>query len=716
MTGKPAHRDLTALFTPRSVALIGASEKSRWSQVAFHNLTLPGFAGQLHLVNRRGGMVHGRQAATSCVQIGAPVDVGVIMVPTEAVAAALEDLAAAGGRNAVILTSGFAETGEAGRLEQERLAALAHELGVSVLGPNSLGFINFLDGAALWTAPYRAPERTGSIAVISHSGQVAYHLVHVARHQGVALSHLVTTGNELDLDATDFADHLIADARVGAVALYLETVRRPERFVAVAQHASAAGKPLVVLKIGTSEVAARTAQAHTGAFVGDDRAFDAVCAQYGVVRVQALEDLVITADLMARTGVLRDGGVGLMSNSGGICSIAADAAAKAGLPMPALSAGTLQALGELLPDYATCQNPLDITGAAAVDRSLFERTLRVMTAEPAFSAVVCFADLPASRAESDASLLSGLMYMGRAAQDANVPVLVMNCVQRDVTTEGLEIATEYRLPLVAAGLDRGLAALGRAFWWSQRQRQSQRQRKPVREAAPKLTPPYSEHGAMQLLQAHGIPVVPAILARTPQEAVDAARSLGGAVAVKICSPDIAHKTEIGGVALDVRGDAAVREAYDKVLARAPRRASIEGVLVAPMRARALELMVGVSRDPTWGPMLAVGLGGIWVETLKDVALRQLPVHPADAVDMLHSLKAAALLQGNRGSKPVDVAALAETIARIGDLALALGPGLEALEINPLRVDGERCEALDALILVSTSAQAATRHDMPKECA
>lgn len=694
-----AHRDLSALLAPRSIALVGATDKSRWSQVAFRNLTLPGSSARLHLVSRRGGVVHGMESVTSCVAISEPVDLGVLIVPTDAVGHALEDLAASGSRNAVILTSGFAEVGDAGRREQDRIAALAGEAGMSVVGPNSLGFVNFLDGVSPWLAPLRHLGQTGSIAVISHSGQVAYQLVDAARHQGVGLSHLISTGNELDLDAAAFSDHLLADERVKAIVLYLETVRHPDRFLEVARKACDAGKPLVVQKVGASEVAARSAQAHTGALVGDDRAFDAICEQYGVVRVHALEDLVATADMIARTRVLRPGGIGLMSNSGGICGIAADAASAAGLPIPQISPATALALRELLPDYATCQNPLDITGAAAVDRSLYERTLGVMLAEPAFSAVVCFGDLPASRAESDASLLSGLMHMGRAAQNASIPVFVMNCIQREVTPEGRAIAKEYRLPLVAAGLDRGLAALGRAHWWSQHLRRARGEDGRPTLPAVQVASPCSEHAALRLLESCGIPVLPAVLARDVDEAVCAAAAITGPVAVKVCSADILHKTEIGGVALNVLGADAVREAWVRVLSRVPPDAHIEGVTVAPMRERALELLVGVSRDATWGPMIAVGLGGVWVEALKDVALRRLPVQPADVVEMLESLKAAALLRGARGGQPVDIQALAAIIVRIGDVALALGPRLQALEINPLRVEGDRCEALDALIVI-----------------
>ena len=647
------------MLRPRSVALVGATDRSRWSQVTFDNIQP--FAGRLHLVNRRGGMVHGREAATSVAAIGEPVDVGLVMVPMAAVRDALEDLVRSGVRHAVVLSSGFAELGPEGTGEQDKLRAYADGAGLTMMGPNSLGFVNFLDDVALWASPYTATYAKGKVAVISHSGQVAFHLNRLARNQGVGLSHLVATGNEAQVDFTDFVDELLADERVGAIALYLETIRRPERFVEVARRALAAAKPLIVLKVGTNEVAARTAQAHTGALVGDDRAFSAVCAQHGVIRVTSIEDLVCTAAVISRTGVLAEGGAAFVSNSGGICGIAADTAGKFGLAMPEPSSATATALRDLLPGYATINNPLDLTGAAAADRSLFESCLSVVGRDPQYAAVVCFADLPASREDTDESLLAGLRHMGRGVAGLKRPALVMSCVATSVTPQGWELMQEFGLPFIGAGLERGVAALGQAMAWSRKQREAAESMK-VAPAVPLEIGSASEHDALQFLARHGVPVVPALLATTADEAV--------------------------------------AQAFHAVQQRVPSGACVQGVLVAPMRKGGVELFVGATHDAQWGPMLAVGLGGIWIEVLQDVALRQLPVSATEAAGMLRQLRGAALLQGQRGMEAVDIETLGELLARIGDIAFARRGSLHALEINPLWVSGRQAEALDALLIAA----------------
>lgn len=692
------------LLRPRSVALVGATDRSRWSQVTFDNIKP--FTGRLHLVNRRGGVVHGREAATSVSAIGEPVDVGLVMVPMAAVGEALEDLVQAGVKHAVVLSSGFAELGAAGAAQQEKLRAYADRTGLAMVGPNSLGFVNFLDDVALWASPYTATYAKGNIAVISHSGQVAFHLNRLARNQGVGLSHLVATGNEAQVDFTDFVDELLADERVGAIALYLETIRRPERFVQVARRALAAAKPLIVLKVGTNEVAARTAQAHTGALVGDDRAFSAVCAQYGVIRVTSIEDLVCTASVISRTGVLAEGGAAFVSNSGGVCGIAADTAGKFGLLMPEPSPATADGLRELLPAYATINNPLDLTGAAAADRSLFASCLSVVGRDPRYAAVVCFADLPASREDSDESLLAGLRHMGRGVAGLDRPALVMSCVASTVTPQGWELVQEFGLPFIGAGLERGIAALGQAMAWSRKQREAAVSTEPA-PPIPLEIGSASEHDALQFLARQGVPVVPAVLATTAEEAVRAARQIGGPVAVKVCSADIPHKSDIAGVALGVQGDDAVARAFHAVQERVPSGARVQGVLVAPMRKGGVELFVGVTHDPQWGPMLAVGLGGVWIEVLQDVALRQLPVTAGEAAGMLRQLRGAALLQGSRGLEAVDIDALGEVLARVAAIAFARRGSLQALEINPLWVSGRQAEALDALLVAAEHSEKPT---------
>ena len=695
----PPPRNLNALMKPRSVAIVGASERSRWSNVTFDNLTRLSFEGEVHLVNRRGEAAYGRKAAQSCVELGAEIDVGVVMVPMPAVHDVLADLAAAKARSAIILTSGFAELGPDGAAAQQRLVTLAREAGIALVGPNSLGLINYVDRVPLWTAPCVRNPVIGNVAVAAHSGQVAYHLITYAQQQGVGLSHLVTTGNEADVDIADFVIHFADDPNVNSIALYLETVRKPERFIEAVRRARDAAKPVVVFKIGASDVAARSARAHTGALVGDDNVFSGICSQHAVVRVASIEDLFCTADVMGRARTLRPGGVGFVSNSGGICGIAADTATAAGIDVPPLSAETTARLTAILPSYATPQNPLDITGAAAIDRSLFARTLREMAHEPQFAVLVAFADLPNSRADTDESMLAGLRHIGEGVVGSPIPAFVMNCFGRSVTEEGRALVAEFGLPFVAAGLQRGLAALGKAIWWSKHRRTAADEGR-VETGLSAVSPAElaTEDSALGFLREHGVPTVPIALVNDEAGAVQAAHTLGGPVAIKICSRDIAHKTDIGGVVLNVEGDDAVARAFRAVRAAAPADAEVKGVLVAPMRRKGIEMLVGVTRDRDWGLVIAVGLGGIFVETLGDISIRRLPITPTEALDMLGELKGAALLEGRRGEPKADRVGLARTIASIGNAALALGPALEALEVNPLWVRGDHMEALDALVV------------------
>ncbi|WP_169747432.1 acetate--CoA ligase family protein [Belnapia moabensis] len=695
----PHDPGIAALLHPRAVALLGATDRSRWSAMTFQNLTGFGYGGEVLLVNRRGGIVHGRSAAERCTALATPPELGIVMVPMAAVEEALLDLAAAGGRAAVILTSGFAEAGESGAAAQARLGVLARENGLRLLGPNCLGLINHLDRVPVWTAPLAAGAPPGAVAAISQSGQVGHHLNTLGRQLGSGLSHLVTTGNEVDLDFADFAAAFVADERVRAIALFLETIRHPERFTALARQAFAAGKPIVVCKIGASEAAAQSARAHTGALVGDDRVFDGVCRQYGVVRVSSMEDLVTTATLLARTGVLREGGLGIMSNSGGICGLAADTAVAAGMTVPPLSPDGAMALRDLLPDYGTPQNPLDITGASTLDRSLFGSTLTVMAREPGLAALVTFADLPdLERDAADPLNRAGWQHMADALAEAPIPSVLLSCLGRPASPVAQGIAEELRLPYLAAGLQRGMAALGGAFWWSARQRRGLADAAP-RPASPGTPPrPRSEAEALDWLSRCGVPVVPMTLARDEATAVAAAARIGGPVVLKLASAQVAHKSDIGGVALNLEGEAAVRRGFHAVQARVPADASVDGVLVAPMRRGGVELLVGVTCDAQWGPVLALGLGGVWVEVLRDVALRPLPLAQTEVRAMLEELRGGALLRGGRGVPAADLDRVAEVVACIGDAALALGPALETLEVNPLWVRGGEVEALDALAI------------------
>ncbi|MBI2961960.1 MAG: acetate--CoA ligase family protein, partial [Betaproteobacteria bacterium] len=449
-----------------------------------------------------------------------------------------------------------------------------------------------------------------------------------------------------------------------------------------------------------SETTAKVAQTHTGALVGDDRIFGAACRQLGIIRVESIEELVLSADLMSKIGTVRGAGVGLVSFSGGICEIGADRAADEGVDLPAFAASTVNELRAVLPSYGTAANPLDVTGAVITDTSLFETALAIVGKDPTISLLACVFEVPASEYDKQPVYVNLVQSIGRGLAAAKIPAILISHTLKPVTDVSRELIAAGSLPYVASGVDLGLKAIAHALAWNERRM------RPVPEAAAKVMPaqasiPASETEALRYLAAFGVPVVPSVLARTEKEALEAARKFGGSVAMKIASPDIAHKSDIGGVVLGVTGEEAILEAYRKIYAAvqsARPDAALAGIAVSPMRRGGLELFIGVKRDPQWGCALAVGLGGVWIEALADTSLRLLPVAAQDVREMLAELRAAEILKGYRGMPAADLDALARVIARIGNAALALGDDLDSLEVNPLFVAGKAIEALDALAL------------------
>jgi acyl-CoA synthetase (NDP forming) len=697
---------LTSLFRPRSVALVGASDKSTFSLIAYRNLVEFGFADRTYLVNRRGADTHGQPTVTSCAQIGAPVDVAYLMVPQAGTLDALADAAAAGISNAVVLSSGYGEAGEAGRAAEAELAARAQALGMVLLGPNHLGFANLTQGVPVCSIP-GLPREPGPVALLSQSGASSAAMVDFAATAGVGLSYLVTLGNEAMITAGHVLDFLVDDPGTKAVAIFMETVRDPAVFRRAARRAAAAGKAIVVLKAGSSALSARTAAAHTGALVGDDKVIDAVFADLGVIRVDSIEDMLITAGAAAALGRLDRPGIGVVSISGGACDIVADRAEDLGAVLPELSPETVSELAEVMPPFGTVQNPLDVTGAAIIDPSLFTRTIEAISRDPSVGVVGIVNSLPWI---DDGRPYFGQMFVdaiGAGMRAAACPSAYINQVMAPVSAYTRACMERGGVPYAIPGLRQAVVALRNVAWWSEATRPLSAE--PAGPAAPAVAAAtatgerrgeWSEEAARRLLAAAGIPVVPAQLAASAQEAVKAAGAYGVPVSVKVVSPQVTHKSDIGGVRLGVPPDeAAVTAAYTAVTSAASSvaGAEVEGVLVSPMRRGGTELLVGVVADPLWGPVLAVALGGVFVEVLEDSVLAPLPVSQQQARQLLGRLRGRAVLDGERGGAPADLDALAAVIARVGDLALALGDDLAALEVNPLRVDGAVIEALDALV-------------------
>jgi acyl-CoA synthetase (NDP forming) len=694
---------LTSLLRPRSVALVGASDKSTFSMLAYRNLVEFRLGDRTYLVNRRGTPTHGQPTVTSCARIGEPVDVAYLMVPQAGMLEALDDAAAAGIRNACVLSSGYAEAGEAGRAAQAGLAAHAASLGMVLLGPNHLGFANFTDGVPVCSIP-GLPRHPGPVALLSHSGASSSAMVDFAAMANVGLSYLVTLGNEAMITAGHVLDFLVDDPGTQAIAIFMETVRDPEAFRRAARRAAAAGKAVVVLKAGSSALSARTAAAHTGALVGDARVIDAVFADLGVIRVDSIEDMLITAGAAAALGRLARKGIGIVSISGGACDIVADRADDLGAALPELAPSTRDALAAIMPAYGTVQNPLDVTGAAVIDPTIFTRSIEAMSADPSIGVVGIINSLPWI---DEGRPYMGQMFVdaiGAGMQAASGPTVYINQVMQPVTDFTRASMVRGQVPYVIPGLRQAVVALRNVAWWSQFTQDQDAAEAPEPVSVPAQAQrrgAWSEYAARTLLSDAGIPLVPAWLAGSADEAVRAAADLAGPLSVKIVSADILHKSDIGGVRLDVPpNEDAVRAAYRAVTEAAASTgtgARVEGVLISPMRRGGTELLVGVVRDPQWGPVLAVAIGGLFVEVLQDSALAPLPVTPGQAGRLLDRLRGRAVLNGVRGGAPADREVLTAVIARIGDLALALGDDLTSLEVNPLLAHGARIEALDAVV-------------------
>lgn len=701
------------LLAPQNITLIGASDKSRWSTSVHDNLVGMGFGGAIHRVNPRGAMAHGRPCATRCAAVGESLDLGIIMAPLAAVPQALAELAQAGGRSAIVLTAGYAELGPEGRVRQDELASLARQHGVRLLGPNCLGFINFTRRTVAWTTPVQAPSRAHGVAIVSQSGATAHFLTHLAHQQDVGLSHVISTGNEADLDITSFIDCLLQDPHARAIAIFAETLRDPARFLRVAARALAAGKPLVVLKVGASEVTAQSALAHTGALVGNDRVFDGICQQHGIIRTHSLEDLLATADIVGRTGVLRGRGLGIVTNSGGVGEIAADTAHRHGIVLPQLAGQAQARLVASLPAVATAHNPLDLTGTVTPEQC--EGAVRAMASGEGFAAVLCpWYEIPCAEHQVSERLTALHHHLARGLREIEQPGFLVSYTPAVVNDMARQTIAQTGANYLACGLDRALAGLAGAMRWSECYLAAQGSAigTPQPALRPPASRPRSEREALDHLASQGVPVIPGRVAATAAQAVEFARALNGPVVLKVASADIAHKSDIGGVVLNLQGDAAVHAAFEQITAAARLHhpaARLDGVLVVPMRPPGMELLVGFSRDPLWGPVLAVGLGGVWVEVLQDVALRPLPVDAPEARRMLASLRGARLLAGHRGIPAAKLDVLAAAIARISQAITALGPELRELDINPLWVRGDQVEALDALFVWQDEAPTPTDH-------
>jgi acyl-CoA synthetase (NDP forming) len=700
---------LREFFAPRSIAVVGASDTSAWARFVAASAVATGFSGPLIPVHPVHQTVFGKPAVRSLRDLSEPADLAFVLAPTEAVETVLNDAGAAGVRSVIVLAAGYREAGEQGRALEQRLVALARAHGITVLGPNCLGFLNAHARAGPFALTVPLPLIAGPVGIALQSGALASVVLAFARSRAIGVSTLTTMGNEAMISTTDVLDYLVEDDNTRVICLFLEEISDPERFGRAAEEADRAGKPIVVLKVGSSQAGQEAALAHTGSVAGDDAVVDAVLRQLNVIRVTSLEELLCTGALLGYDRWPRGRRMGVLSTSGGACDIIADRASDQGIEIPPFAVETADVIAQHVPSFAAVRNPLDVTGYFLANQRTsaltpVDRALDAAVADPGLDFVlfggVTLPDARPPDATMDAMLSERMAWLGARIASAPIPVICVGSTCVDITAYGRDLLAGNDIHLLG-GIENGMLALGNALRWLEgrgRPRPAARRALPARRTA--ASGPWSELQARELLASSGVPVVPGELVNSAADAAAAARRLGLPVALKICSAQIAHKSDIGGVALGLGTQAQVRAGYQRVRAagESVAGACVDGVLVTPMRSGGVELLAGVSVDPVFGPVLAVGLGGVWVELLADTSLRVLPVDPGEVRRMLSELRGMPLLAGARGTRPADLDALARVITALGDAATSLNGALRALEVNPLWVNGDQIEALDVLVI------------------
>jgi len=706
---RPLYRpdELARTFAPRSIAVVGVSTNpAAFGSITYANIAGPGrFAGPVYMVNAKYERIGEQRCHPSIAALPETPDCVFIAVPRDAVEGIVAECATRGVGGVVLFSSGFGETGQPERVaQQQRLVAIGRAANMRLLGPNCVGFMNYGLGVVgtFGTASYKGAPRPGAIGLVSQSGAVGASLAQAQEH-GTALSHLLTCGNASDIDVADQVAYLAADPACEAVACVFEGMSDPARFLAAAALCHEAGKPLVVHKLGTSERGAQAAVSHTGSVAGSQAAYRAAFEQAGVIMVDELEALLDTCTFFAKAPPPQARGVAVAAVSGGACIMLADKAELHGVELPHPTPATMAVLERLIPEYGAPGNPCDMTAQVLSTPKDLHDCFEALMADPQYGALV----VPHTYAYAPAT--ARIETLGKAAAEHGKIACNVWMTQH---LEGPGAIESEQNPHVATfrSMNHCMAAL--AAWhkradWLREHAQSEGRVAPAQAreraaaliaASPNAT--LTEREGKEVLAAYGVPVVRDVLTRSADEAAAAARELGLPVVLKVESPDIPHKTEAGVIRLGLKTEEEVRKAFAEVMRNAQAvspPARISGVLVQPMVPQGTEIMVGARVDPQFGPMVVVGLGGIFVELLKDTSVRLAPVGAREARRMLGELKAQRALQGFRGAEPVDLDTLADAIARISELAADQRGQIAELDVNPLICAGTRIIAVDALI-------------------
>ena len=693
-------RSLRPLLAPRSIAILGASsDAGKLNGRVLAYLRDKGYRGRVFPVNPKYANIGDWACFPSVGDLPEPADLAIIALPAKQVAAAIGECGRARIRTAIVFSSGFSETGEAGRELEAELVQVARAAGVRMLGPNNLGLINAFERVHATFSQYANGETpAGPVGFVTQSGAFGTAIAALARRRGLGLGYFVNTGNEADISLAEVMAEIIADPRIRVGAGYIEGFKDGPGILSLAEAALATGKPLVLTKVGRSDAGERAAASHTGSLAGEDAVFDGIARQYGLLRARNEEHMLDLVEVLARCALPAGNGIGIVTQSGGAGVLMADRAEELGLCVPVLTTATQDRLRPVIPGFGALGNPVDVTAQFIADPSILRESVIAVLADPQVDVAVVWLQLMDAYVEVLAEIF------GEIKEAAQKPFVVCWVA----APEAALAALRQRGIAVLRGAEPAIDAVAGLISYAEARRHWLADAT-ARSALslPALTlpavagPVTSVEGARLLAQA-GARLAPHALALSAAEAVAAAGRLGYPVALKIESPDILHKTEAHGVSLGLTNGAAVEAAYTSVIAAArsyKADARIDGVLVQAMVSGEVEFVIGLKRDAVFGTVVMAGLGGVLIEVLQDVAFRRAPVTEEEAARMLDQLKGRALLSGVRGRPPVNQARLAQLISAVSCFGAATGDRLRELDLNPVLLSRADAIAVDWLIVL-----------------
>ena len=680
-------RPVGNLLRARSIAIVGASPKGNWPTLIFENLKQSGFSGKVYPVNPNYPELWGVPCYPKLSALPEPAELLVLLVPTKAVLSTLEEGSSLGAKAANIYSAGFGEGNDLqGKERGKALSELCDRTGLVCCGPNCMGTTSVREG--IWTYSMKLPHlKPGPVGLIFQSGGSLGNWMKGAGERGIGFSYAISSGNEVSLDLVDYLSFLIDDPETRLVLLFVEGIRRPEAFMRVAARALSVNKPILVVKIGRSEAGQRQARSHTGALAGSDRVFDAVCHRLGIVRCPTLEDLLETTLAFLPGRMPKGRRAALVVNSGGMKGIMLDHIEESRIELAQLSESTISAVRPLIPEDLVVENPLECGVAGFGNEKSYVEIVRYYAQDEKVDLLAIHGELPRPPEKRDPGLYSTL------AATTEKPILAFARSTYSLTEESRAFQEQAGMPFLQ-GINMTLRALkGLGFYATCRQ-----------EKIPDLPPPDGKPEELEegpfnrRLGGCGLTLPRQAIAATPSEAASKAKEIGFPVALKLIAPEIVHKTEAGAVLLDLRTEKEVETQGKHLLGKS----SSDGKLLVQEMVSGTEVIVGARVDPQFGPFLIVGLGGIFVEVLKDIALRLLPVDEKEALAMLKELRGYPLLEGVRGQPRRDVPALTRAMTGLSDLFVAYRSCLSDMEINPLivREEGSGVVAVDVRMIKS----------------